>query len=734
VFLYVNILFAGPQSFLGLIPTPASAHHLFVLAQRANSQMASYAPPVPATHGILVLSTAGIGIVAATTDLIAVRLRRPAIAGLPLLVLFCVPLTTTVKPGWVGDVVVFSLGITGYLALLSAEGRERVRLWGRLVNTWPGRSEAKGPDTRQLTAAGRRVGFATVVLALCVPLILPGLRHHRLFPGHSVGGSAGNGGPLSLPEPLVQMNEQLHMTHSEPILTYHTASSAPPYLQVYVLSRLGGTAWSLAQPSDTAEVGSGKFPAVPGLASTTRALTVRETITLAPAVRGARHQLNYIPVPYAPRSMDVPGDWRVDQKSLSVFTASTPLANLHYSVTSSDIDPAPQELRQAPAPLAAEQGDYLTVPLQYKRLLPLTKRITAGRSDAYSKAVALQQWFTKAERFSYSLDVPQPQGAAGLYNFLTKTRRGYCQQFAFAMAVMARLEGIPSRVVVGYTQGLPRGDDSWLVRTSDAHAWPELYFRGAGWLRFEPTPISSAGQNGQATASAPAYSVPPLSGVGPSPQPSASIPTPGAQPKTTPSNRKLGPLGKQIGGSGGGGRGTSGALPAALVVVAVLAAAAAAPRAARSVTRRRRWFRAADDAGRAHAAWLEFRDDLTDHRIACRASETPRALARRVGTSLGFAAAERDAVQRIARAEERARYATSPAASAQLRGDVTTVRRALAKACRLPARYAAVALPPSALAPVRTALTHALDVFGWMDVITSGLHQRREQTTRSWRA
>jgi TgpA N-terminal domain/Transglutaminase-like superfamily/Domain of unknown function (DUF4129) len=732
LFLYVNLLFAGPQSFLGLIPTPASAHHLFVLAQRANSQMANYAPPVPATHGILVLSTAGIGIVAATTDLIAVRLRRPAIAGLPLLVLFCVPLTTTVKPGWVGDVVVFSLGITGYLALLSAEGRERVRLWGRLVNTWPGRSEAKGPDTRQLTAAGRRVGFATVVLALFVPLILPGLQHHRIFPGHTVGTGGGTSGPLSLPEPLVQMNEQLHMTHPEPILTYHTASSAPPYLQVYVLSTLGKTAWSLAQPSASAEVGSGTLPAVPGLASTTRALTVHETITLAPAMRGGRHQLNYIPVPYAPRSMDVTGDWRVDKNSLSVFTASTPLAGLHYSVTSRDIDPAPQQLRQAPAPSPSEQT-YLIVPPQYQRLLPLTKRITARQNDAYSKAVALQEWFTQAARFTYSLDVPQPQGAAGLYNFLTKSRRGYCQQFAFAMAVMARLLGIPSRVVVGYTQGIPQGDDRWLVKTSDAHAWPELYFKGAGWLRFEPTPISSSEQNGQATASAPAYSVPPLSGVGPSPQPSASTPTQGAQPKTTPSRGRLGPPIKELGGSNGRGGGTSGPLPVALVVVAVLAAAAAAPRAARSITRRRRWFKAADDAGRAHAAWLEFRDDLTDHRIACRASETPRALARRVSASLGFAAAERDAAQRIARAEERARYATTPAASAQLRGDVTTVRRALAKACRLPARYVAMALPASALAPVRTALTNALDVFGWMDVITSGLHQRREQATRSWR-
>src|SRR5262249_13730716 len=236
VLLYVNLLFAGPQSFLGLIPTPPSLHHVSVLAQRANSQMASFAPPVPPTRGILVLSTAGIRIVAATTDLLAVRLRRPAIAGLPLLVLFCVPLTTTAHPGWFSDVVVFSLGIAGYLALLSAEGRERVRLWGRLVRTWPGQSEARGPDTRQLTAAGRRVGFAAVVLALCVPLILPGLQHHRLFHGSGTGGGPG-GTPssLSFPDPVLRMNQLLHLAHPEPVLAYHTSiGTTPPYLQVYV--------------------------------------------------------------------------------------------------------------------------------------------------------------------------------------------------------------------------------------------------------------------------------------------------------------------------------------------------------------------------------------------------------------------------------------------------------------------------------------------------------------------
>ena len=734
LFLYLNILFAGPESFGRVIPTPASIHHLIRLVGSANSQMARFAPPVPPSHAIVLLAAGGIGIAAAATDLIAVRLRRPAIAGLPLLILFCVPLTTTANPGWFSDVVVFSLGIAGYLALLSAEGRERVRLWGRLVRTWPGQSEARGPDTRQLTAAGRRVGFATVVLALCVPLILPSLRHHRLFHGSGVGeGPGSTSGSLSLPDPVVRMNQLLHLPHPEPILTYHTnIGSAPPYLQVYVLSRLGSGDWHLAPPSALTAVGSGALPAVPGLAAVTPAATVRETITLSPVLTGGKHEVNYLPVPYAPRSVDVPGDWRVDGNSLSIFTNNTSLAGLRYSVTSDDVDPTPGQLRLAPAPPSVDRI-YLAVPRPFRQLLPLTRRITGARGSAYSKAVALQRWFTGAGDFTYSLSTPLPAGPSGLVTFVTRTRHGFCEQFAFAMAVMARLAGIPSRVVVGYTQGVSLGQGNWQVRTSDAHAWPELYFKGAGWLRFEPTP-SAPGEAGQATASAPAYSIPPLGAPVPAPRPSSSGPTPGStQPSASPSAGPGGRL-ENPGPNSATGRSARASLPIALLVIAVAAIAAAAPRAARSFTRRRRWFRAADDAGHAHAAWLEFRDDLADHRIACRASESPRALARRVGTSLGFAPAEREAVERIALAEERARYAPAPVPSAPLRGDVTTVRRAVARACRPPARYAAVLLPASVLAPARAAVTQLLDVFGWMDVITSGLHRRGERAVHSWRA
>src|SRR5262249_28597898 len=155
--------------------------------------------------------------------------------------------------------------------------------------------------------------------------------------------------------------------------------------------------------------GSGTLPAVPGLTATAAALTVREEITLRPTLRGGKNQVSYLPVPYAPRSLDVPGSWRVERNSLSVYTTSTRLAGLHYTVPSRDLAPSPAELRVTAAAPAAEHG-YLTVPRAFQQLVPLTDRITAGRTSAYSKAVALQQWFTEPGNFTYSLTTSLPPG------------------------------------------------------------------------------------------------------------------------------------------------------------------------------------------------------------------------------------------------------------------------------------------------------------------------------------
>ena len=73
----------------------------------------------------MLLTAAGIGVVAVATDLLAVRLHRPAVAGLPLLVLFCIPLTTSAHQGVFGAMTVFGVGMAGYLAML-AVAREKL--------------------------------------------------------------------------------------------------------------------------------------------------------------------------------------------------------------------------------------------------------------------------------------------------------------------------------------------------------------------------------------------------------------------------------------------------------------------------------------------------------------------------------------------------------------------------------------------------------------------------------
>ena len=126
---------------------------------------------------------------------------------------------------------------------------------------------------------------------------------------------------------------------------------------------------------------------------------------------------------------------------------------------------------------------------------------------------------------------------------------------------------------------------------------------------------------------------------------------------------------------------------------ATAAVALITPAVFRLVLRRWRWMRAADDAGRAHAAWREFHDDLADFGVTSRPSEPPRTLAARVTTTLPEPAAT--AVTRLALAEERASYAARPAESGSLRRDGTTARRGLAAGARRSTRWRAAVFPAS---------------------------------------
>jgi hypothetical protein len=101
--------------------------------------------------------------------------------------------------------------------------------------------------------------------------------------------------------------------------------------------------------------------------------------------------------------------------------------------------------------------------------------------------LAIMDHLTDPATFEYSENVDLRDDSDALLSFLTKSRRGFCQQFAASMAVLVRALGYPARVAVGYRTGTASGD-SYLVSSHDAHAWVEVYFPGYGWLSFEPTP------------------------------------------------------------------------------------------------------------------------------------------------------------------------------------------------------------------------------------------------------
>ena len=723
--IYLNAALAAGRSVAGFVPTRASVHYLWSQASGGLSERA-YAPPVPGTHGIVLLAAAGIGVMAMAADLLAVRLRSPAIAGLPLLALYSVPITTNAKQGGVGTTVVFCLGISGYLALLAADSSDRLRIWGRLVTVWQNKDQeaVQKPDTRALAASGRRIGLAAISVAILIPLLIPGIGVHGLFSG---GASPGPNGRdrVQLPNPIVQMQQQLQAPSTQTVLTYTTddADPASQYLQVYVLNYndLSG-AWGLVPPGRSVPVGRGQLQPAPGVTARTPEVTSRTRIRFASSVSGYGTKLSFLALPYAPARLAITGDWHQDKPTLMVYSTSAPLSGLTYTVTSRAAEPSAGE-PAVPTSGAAATDNYVSPPLTHQQqLLALANQITKGATTPFAKAVALERYFTSGNGFRYSLNVRVPDNTAGLVEFLTKTKRGFCQQFALAMAVLARLAGIPSRIAVGYTAGANEGNGTWKVTTADAHAWPELYFAGAGWLRFEPTP---SGASGQATAIEPDYATLPAltAPAGPAQGHSGTVNISG-RGSSAGGIAKLNHLATGQGGKGASGSRRGGGFPFALLAVVVLGLALVAPATARVLVRRRRWRQATDDAGLADAAWRELTDDLTDHGLACRPSESPRAVARRIAPVLGLDGPSRQALERIASAEERARYAAVPEPSGTLRGDVATMRQAIAQEADPAMRWRARLLPASMLAPARAALYYALDVFGWMDAAGQRLRRR----------
>jgi transglutaminase-like putative cysteine protease len=738
--LFLNLAFESARSEYGLVPTPTSLGRLWDLAGTGFHESAKYAPPVPGLSGMVLLAAAGIGLTAILTDLIAVRLENAALAGLPLLLLFTEPFTLSVSRGAIGTTIAFCLGTGGYLALLSSEGKDHIREWERPD---PGPNEV--PDTRALAITGRRVGIAAVAVALFLPVFVPGLHATRLFGGGQPGiGGTGGVASAGFPSPDTQLSNELHQSRPTQVLTYTSSDANPGYLQIYVLDNLTDSGFRMfGEPESLVSAATG-LPAPPGLTISEGSATETTQVSVSPAT--PQDVLGALPVPYPATRVLAPGTLQADKNTLMVFENGVQLGGLHYTVHSLDQSPSAAALNQVPPTRSGVAGVYLGFPQSYDALRRIADAqvAKAGAVTPFEKAVAIQNWLTGGG-FRYTLLAPTVTDEQSLANFLTTTKKGYCQQFSFAMAVLARLLGIPSRLAYGFTSGSPGQFGNWRVTTHDAHSWPELYFQGFGWLRFEPTP---QGLRGQGTAYSPAYTQA-TGNLGrsnpgaltPTPEPTASTGL-GSAASNGLENKLRQQFGVDSGGLGGGG--ASDKLTAwdvflysMLALLCLFVLVAVTPALARGLIRRGRWRRGerGGDAGLAHAAWRELRDDLVDYRAGYQPSESPRALAARVGESLELSGPAMAALRRVAMAEERARYARRPDGGAGLRHDSAVVRRAIVTAATRRTRVLARLVPSSVIGPAMIRVAQAADFTGRLDPEEwfgrTGLGWRRSGRARS---
>ncbi|MFB8243864.1 DUF3488 and DUF4129 domain-containing transglutaminase family protein [Streptomyces sp. NPDC055952] len=693
----LTFLFAREQALGGLIPGPQALDRFAVLLQQGGDDIARYAIPAPLdSDGIRLMLLGGVLVVGLLVDTLAVTFRSAAPAGLPLLALYSV--AAGLSDGG-ADWLWFVVAAAGYLMLLLAEGRDRLSQWGRVFG---GPGHTAGAERSGAVApvrTGRRIGVVALGIALVVPLGLPAMNGGLLDSvGTGAGGGAGGGGTISAVNPLVSLRDNLNADEDRQVLSVRTKMPdvADLYLRIVSLDDFDGTTWKPSRRSITA-VPDGTFPTPVGLGPDVKRSEVTTRISAADW-----YAQDWLPMPYPPSGVRIGGEWRYEPQGMTlVGDHGQNTRGLTYEVKSLDVQPTAKQLASAGPPPADIVRDFTELPDSLPSSVPRTARkVTAGADDPYARAVKLQDWFAVTGGFEYDTQVQVGSGSQAIARFL-RDKQGFCVHFSFAMAAMARSLGIPARVAVGFAPGSPQADGSVSVGLRDAHAWPELYFEGVGWTRFEPTPNRG---------SMPSYTLPdtPDSSVPETSRPSESA---SAAPSAAPSrSESCTPEQKKLDG-GCASESPQAALPAggdgprwyalalwALAGLAVLALPLA-PMLWRLRTRAVRLGAhgrsEADAVPHTLAVWQELIDTAWDFGIVPEESRTPRKAAARIVRLGQLDEAAAASVHRVADAVEQVLYAPRPRPVAGLTDDVRRAAAGLGAAAGRAARLRALLAPRS---------------------------------------
>ncbi|HTP87269.1 MAG TPA: DUF3488 and transglutaminase-like domain-containing protein [Candidatus Acidoferrales bacterium] len=187
----------------------------------------------------------------------------------------------------------------------------------------------------------------------------------------------------------------------------------------------------------------------------------------------------------------------LDLRALRIYRSETgtyslgriPSEGVRYDASSRLEDPPETAPPLSPLPVLplAERAQDLHLPPFDKRISALARDVTGGAISDAERARAIERHLRT--EYGYTLELPSRETPDPLAYFLFTRRKGHCEYFASAMAVMLRSLGIPARLATGFQSGIYNDvTDMWLVRAGDAHSWVEAWLPTRGWTTFDPTP------------------------------------------------------------------------------------------------------------------------------------------------------------------------------------------------------------------------------------------------------
>ena len=646
--------------------------------------------PVGAVPGLVLVAGGALWVGAFLADTAAFRLRAPASAMAPASGVFVFTTVAGAADGRIRHAALFCA--TAAAALLALWLRDRRKdAW---IELRPGRG------TRAMGRAGAAAASLAVLVGAAAGPVLPGA---EAAPWVDIAGLDADDGSRVVLSPLVQLRSRLVHSSDRELFTVAVPQESRQYWRLMSLDEFDGNAWrARSQFSDAAGP----------VASTLDPSAAGPSLVQTMSVTGLGN--DYLPAAHELRRVLDNGGVAMEYEASSgalikalrysirgpnrfTYTVESVLPNVNDPDVLRDADTSVLE-----AGFLAFNTD---VPDDVRDLVQAeAERVTAGAGSDYQRALELQDYFWVGGRFRYDLNVAQNHGIDDLEAFLFDVRAGYCEQFASAYAAMARSVGLPTRVAVGFTWGEwdpERG--AYAVRGEHAHAWPEVYFAGTGWVRFEPTPgrggpddFAVTGRVADQASFDPDVVVAASTDDGsvPEPGPGSGTGAPDAAARSRPDPRTGRPAPEPTPAEAPAAGGAGPVLLGALALAALSLPLGLVPGLRRLRRRRDRARRADDPAGLIELAWADALKALALIRLGSRPCETPLELARRV-RSVRSAVGPVDELAALA---THGRYARDTPAAMAIRASL--VASLVVGACRRQAslrRRLAAALDPSTL-------------------------------------